>query len=542
VYYAPVQAQTNPWQVTDITFIQTPTEIEQVSAWLSSLTISTQKIVFVPHDEIVCEALNCPRGDYLMVLPATSLARAQLIEEGFSPMNEAFFYAEVSANDVVTLNLVNLSTEKIFYGGCNDYTIQKLSASGEATILPGKTCIWEGIPNTLESGKSIAFYESISTTGKYEGKLGYGIGCATDKPISQAACTSEHTLTTNTFTIQNLVDASTISAVYGLKQCNSNPWQMDANAFTLNEDKVSFINWLEENEITPKHVSYAPAPEGLAVCLACSCISGETYRIIISADDQTTAEELGFVIEGAYAWPENTPNFSAAEWRIVTPYQCFANKWNTERVPVRNVEKDFELMKTWLEEQGVNVTYLAHIRGVTLSQQCTKLSTDRYGVGVLDSSSMDLLSSLGFISPGPQQLKLFTETQDMEERSYLYKTKFCQLPPWGEPDLSNGNEEKVVERVHAWLTEMGIPAYEKPTIHSVGISATGSCGTDSGLSVSITIPAWGEVHILPYGFAKPSYAFNPLESQVWPAVDNASAGGTMIAGGETCEGDACSYT
>lgn len=541
LYFSPVQAHTNPWEVADIDFITAPTQEQLVQAWLSSIAISASRIVFVPHDEVVCTALNCPRGDYLLVLPSTPLAQSELIEEGFAPMKEPFFYAQTSANNVVTFTLVNASAEKIFYGGCNDYTIRKNSSTGESVLLPGKTCIWEGIPNVLESGKSITFYETISANGNYEGVLGYGVGCASEKPISEAACSSEHTLKTNTFTIQNVMNASTISAVYGLKQCNSNPWQTDTNALILTEDKVAFTNWLEENGITPKHVSYTPAPEGLAVCLACSCASGETYRIIISADEQIAAEGLGFVTEGAYAWPEETPNFAAAEWRIVTPYQCFANKWNTEHVSVRNVEKDFELLKKWLEEQGVNVTYLAHVRGVTLSQQCTKLSTDKYGIGVLSQEDVDLLSSLGFIAAGPQQTKLFTDTENTEERQYLYKTKFCQTPPWGTPDLSSGNEAEVVERVHAWLTEMGIPAYEKPTIHSVGVSPTGSCGTDSGLSVFITIAAWGEVHILPYGFAKPSYAFNPAESQVYP-VNSSPAGGTMIAGGETCEGDACAYT
>lgn len=542
VYYSPLQAYSNPWQVADIDYVKTPTELEQVDAWLSSIAITYAEAVFVPHDEVVCTALNCPRGDYLLILPDTPLSKAELVEEGFAPMDEPFAYvSNVSEAGMFEIHFVNASNETVYYGGCNDYVIQKIT-NDETTALPGKTCIWEGIPTPLLAGKTTTFTAQTNGNGTFRVKIGYGVGCTPDQPVSQAACTSEHTATTNTFTVSSTVNASTISAVYDLKQCNSNPWQSDANAFILTDDTVAFTMWLSEKGITPKYVSYVPAPEGLAVCLACSCASGEKYRVILSTNDQLAAEELGFTIEGAYTWPEEIPNFAEATWKIITPYQCFANKWNVKKEPVRNIEKDFELLQTWLEDQGVNISHMAFIRGISLSQQCTKVSTDKYGIGVLDQESVDLLSSLGFVTAGAQQTKLFTETSNEEAKQYLFKTKFCQAPPWGEPDLSNGNEAEVVERVMQWLADAGIPSYEKPTIHTVGVSATGSCGTDSGLSVFVTVPAWAETHITPYGFAKPSYAFNPTKTQVWPVVSSGMETGTMIAGGETCEGDACAYT
>lgn len=517
MYYAPVQAQTNPWQVTDIAFVNTPTELQQVQAWLSSINVNFSEAVFVPHDEIVCEALNCPRGDYLLVNPSDSASRDVLSNIGFLKMNQPFVYvSNVSELGTFEINLVNTSNETIYYGGCNDYTVNKITNSGNVP-LPGKTCVWEGIPRALTAGKTVPFSEQTNGNGTFNVSVGFSVGCAADKPLSQASCVSEKTITSNAFSVSSTINAQTISAVYDLKQCYSNPWQDDINGFNRAKDEADFTSWLNENGITPLHVGYSPAPEKVIVCGACACSSGEKYRIIISSSEQLLAESLGFTIEGAYIWPSSLPSFSEATWRVYTPYQCFANKWNVEKEAVRNIEKDFSLMKTWLEEQGVNVTYLGFIRGISLSQQCTKVSTDKYGVGTLDEASSDILSTLGFVVAGPQQTKLFTDMEDLEANQYLFKTKFCEAQPWG-VDLTNGNEATVVERVMQWLADAGIPSYGKPTIHQINPSATGSCGTDSGLAVLVTVPAWAETHITPYGFGKITEVFDAEKSQVYPVV------------------------
>lgn len=541
--YAPVQAATNPWQVADIAFVNTPTELERVHAWLSSAGVEFSEAIFVPHDEVVCAALNCPRGDYLLVNPTTNTGQTKLLDMGFFPMAQPFVYVnEFSENGSYTIQLVNPTREDVYYGGCNDYTVRKITNEGPVA-QPGKVCVWEGIPSVLSAGKTISFDAQQGQNGTYQIALGYGIGCTPNQPLSQSSCAGEFTLFSNTFVISNVEVGNTISMTYDLKQCFSNPWQSDTNELILTDDKINFEKWLLSNGISPLHISYVPAPEGLAVCLSCACSSGETYRIVILSNDQLAATALGFSFEGNYAWPTSPPAFSAAEWRVFTPYQCFANKWNTKKESVRNIEKDFSLMQSWLEENGVDVTYLGFIRGISLSQQCTKVSTDKYGVGVTDDESATILAGLGFVVAGPNQTKLFTETNDVTEKNYLFKTKFCEAQPWG-VDLSNGNEAEVVERVMQWLADAGIPSYEKPTIHKVGVSVTGSCGTDSGLGVYVTVPAWAETHITPYGFAKPSYAFNPEKSQVFPVISPSSGneGGTMIAGGEDCVGDACAYT
>ncbi len=519
--YSPVQAQSNPWQVADISFTTTPTELERVQAWLSTINANASTFVFVPHDEITCAALNCPRGDYLLVNPSDAASQTKLLDLGFFVMNEPFVFAKnVSETGTYTLEFVNASNENIFYGGCNEYIPQKL-VNGVATPIPPKVCVWEGIPAVLNAGKTISFDAQSTTNGTYNVTLGYGTGCASNQPLSQAACTRENTLTSNTFVISNSAAASgdTISMTYDIKQCNTNPWQEDLNEFILVNDKNNFTNWLTASGIVPLHIGYAPAPEGLAVCLACSCPSGETYRIIVSSAQQAQAEALGFEFEENYIWPLSAPNYAEATWRMYTPYQCFANKWNVKKESVRNIETDFSLMKEWMNEKGVNVSFVGFIRGYSLSQQCTKISTDRYGVGVLDSESSDILSTLGFVVAGPNQTKKFTLMEDTEETMFLYKTKFCQAPPWGALDLSTGNEAAAVERAMQWLADAGIPSYEKPTIHKVGVSATGSCGTDSGLSMYVNVPAWAETHILPHGFGKPSFAFDAKKSQVWPVND-----------------------
>ena len=538
--YAPVQAETNPWQVADIQFVNAPTELERVQAWLSSAGISFENTVFVPHDEIVCDALNCPRGDYLLVNPTDKINQQKLRDAGFFAMNEPFIWVSESEDtSAYTIELVNASAETIFFGGCNDYVTYK-HVNGEKMEMIWKTCVWEGVPNTLSAGKSVKLDAQPLGNGTYSLTLGYGVGCAEGQALSQAACTSEKSISSNTFDVRTLASAETISMTYSLKQCLSNPWQVDTNELILTEDKVAFTQWLEGQGITPLHVNYAPAPEGLAVCLACSCPSGETYRIIIPASHQALAETLGFVFEGDYVWPTLQPDFDEMQWRVFTPYQCFANQWNVKKEPVRNIEKDFALMQTWLEEKGVDIKYVGFVRGISLSQQCTKLSTDKYGVAVNDDESAAILAASGFVPAGLQQTKLFTSTEDTEAKNYLFKTKFCESPAWGEPEVSAENGNAVVQRVMEWLAESGIPSYEKPTLHTVGVSVTRSCGTDSGLGVYISVPAWAETHVLPYGFAKPSYAFDPEKSQVYPAPESAEgAAGTVETGSGTCVGEEC---
>jgi hypothetical protein len=203
---------------------------------------------------------------------------------------------------------------------------------------------------------------------------------------------------------------------------------------------------------------------------------------------------------------------------VFTPNQCYASNWNVNKEVVRSIEKDFSLMKEWLEEQGAEIEYLTLIRGVSLSQECLKLSTDKYGVGIMNQESSELLSTLGFVLAAPQQVKLFTDTTNVGSLQLLYKTKFCDAQPWGMPDLTIGNEEEVAERAMEWLAELGIASYETPTIHKINPSFTGTCGTDAGLGILITIPAWSETHLTPYGFQKLTPAFNIQESQIYPMV------------------------
>ena len=162
--------------------------------------------------------------------------------------------------------------------------------------------------------------------------------------------------------------------------------------------------------------------------------------------------------------------------------------------------------------------HIPRLAPASLSQECLKLSTDKYGVGVLDSESVDILSDIGFSHAGPSQIKLFTETTDTQSTQLLYKTKFCDAQPWGQPDLIVGSEEEVSERTIEWLSGMGIPSYEKPTVHKINPSTTGSCGTDAGLAILVSVPAWSEVHLTPYGFQTLTPSFIIEKSQIYPLL------------------------
>lgn len=526
--YAPVQADTNPWQTIDIQFVAAPTEEQRVQAWLSTLGINATAFAFIPHDAVTCDALNCPRGDRLVVQPADPASLKKLDEFGFAPYTAPFvFVSQKGGMNEYAVTLVNpLPKDTLYFGGCNEFIPQTIAADGTIAPLPPKTCVWEGLPTGLPPGQSISFSWNPSANGTYNVVVGYGLNCDAQQPLSQAACKEEGALSTKSVTVSSVEATEKIVMRYDVKQCNSNPWQTElAAGVSLSEQESAFRAWVSAQGLHAQEVRSIPAPPNTVVCTACSCGTGEQFEIVVPGNEQTTAEELNFTYYGVFAELSTTPHFMGAAWYVYTPYQCYANLWNSKEDPVHSVEKDIRKLTEYLEGKGVKVAYTAFVRGVSLSQQCTKKSTDKYGVGVLDDESKTILASLAFVPAGKQQLELFTSTSDQTPTALLYRTKFCAPPPWGTPDLSTGNEQAAAERVTQWLNENGFPLLAPPTIHRVPPSATGTCDTDSGLGVMVNVPAWTAAHLNAQGFMKPSTLFDAEGTQVYPLVDSAASAG-----------------
>lgn len=528
VYYAPVQAHTNPWQV-NAEVDSDEWELKEwdlLKTWLHANGITTTQFGFIPHDEIVCAALNCPRGDYALVKPTTQAGYDKLIQLGFKPYMEVGVLA-LATNDTIQITVVNASNDTIFYGGCNEFTLEKITANETIPIIP-KTCVWEGIPSQLEAGDDISFTYEAMQSGKYRIVFGYGTDCEEGVQASLANCNTHDIIYSEWVDVTAPGASDYVNMVYDIKQCNTNPWQggIDSNSMSPAEDQDAFTEWIEDNGLHPLTVTYIPAEPGTMVCLSCACASGHTYQIVIPASEQANAEGLEFTYNGAYFPTLSPPTYSDAMWFVFTPYQCFANQWNTNKEPVHSVEKDMQLMKIWLEKEGVTVDYLAFIRGVSLSAQCTKLSTDKYAVGILDSSDAELLHELGFVDAGKTQVELFTNTTEVKPVTLLYKTKFCASNPWGEPLLDMENPAEVAVAVTQWLADQGIETNKPVSIHTTPISFSGTCDTDSGLGVLVSVPTWAETHLGTNGFAKPStyFTLNQDKTEIYPSVQEEETG------------------
>jgi hypothetical protein len=354
----------------------------------------------------------------------------------------------------------------------------------------------------------------------------YGTGCTPQKPVSEAQCTGGGNPYSLPFEVNVFSASKSVKMQYEIKQCRTNPWQEPETTATAEEDLADFTEWLKDQDITPQSIQYIPPAEGQIVCLACSCGQGDYYQIIIPSNQQDEAEDAGFTYVGAYLPAGEAPSFADAQWYVVNPFQCYANKWNVEKKPIHSAATDIAILKEWLEGQGVNVAYTAYLPGLTLTKECLKKSTDVYGIGIADDESAVLIQSLGFPVAGKSQEALFTDTTKTEPLTLIYKSKFCTAPPWEQPELSNGNEEESAAEAAEWLTMMGMDVYAGPTIHKIGASFSGTCDTDSGMAVKVSVPAWTKPHLLAHGFSVPSYSFEQQQEQVYPILEKEEAGTT----------------
>lgn len=521
--YEAVQAQNNPWQLYDGVFVNTPTEAERASAWLSSKGVNFTSLAFVPHDEIVCAALNCPRGDYLYVKALDADSVQKLRTEGFFSPVDPFVVAEKSDAIHAVLHFVNPTNASVYYGGCNEFTARLLG--GEEPIpMPEKVCVWEGLPSTLAAQSEATLNATLSKAGAYDFAIAYGVGCDATKPMSEGNCSMQKTIYSNALTY-TAAAFDNVKMVIGLVQCQMNPWQVGEYAVTDDTDDLKFQRWLNDNGITALDVEFIPAPSDFVSCEACNCANGAKYTIVIAQTDVEEATELGFVIQqqtnGVVLSNPVEPNYDQMTWLVINPYQCFANKWPVPKQPVKSIETDMRSMKAWLEEKGATVNELTLIRGPsTLNVECLKRTNDIYGVGVENNSDAEIVRSSGLVYASAAQTAKFSATpEDDKIIPLIYKTKYCTTPDWEINPTGEENYAATTVAVSDWLNEHGIP-FESISIHTVPKSSTGSCDTDSGMGVRITVPAWAQVHIAPYGFVTPSASLNVETSRLYEATVN----------------------
>lgn len=85
------------------------------------------------------------------------------------------------------------------------------------------------------------------------------------------------------------------------KQCGSNPWENSQIAPNKEVEKEWVLEWLAQQGILPTQVEFKPAPEDTVVCLACSCLRGDTLRVLVPAFEVQAMNALGFAVEGIVA-------------------------------------------------------------------------------------------------------------------------------------------------------------------------------------------------------------------------------------------------
>jgi hypothetical protein len=91
--------------------------------------------------------------------------------------------------------------------------------------------------------------------------------------------------------VASLQEGSSVRMVIEETQCD-NPWQMSPNA----DEYRSYIkSYLESEGLEADNITVLDElPEGTALCMACSCWSGNNIYISIPASQVERAEALGF--------------------------------------------------------------------------------------------------------------------------------------------------------------------------------------------------------------------------------------------------------
>ena len=227
VSYEPVQCGTNPWEVwwneggsdqygcklgqqckeLDEGQIITKYFENEKGIELFDIRISTKY-------EIVCEACSCPRGDEVQVL-VNAFDLQEMFGLGWKEAggNSGGIVAistdksQYAGNETIKVTIINNSNEVIFFGGCNDFSIQEFDPPYVARIQQWNdrtlsVCVWEGIPTKLEAGSSVERTLNLESDGTYRLVLDYGVGCTEGKPMSQADCSETTIVYSEEFTFE----------------------------------------------------------------------------------------------------------------------------------------------------------------------------------------------------------------------------------------------------------------------------------------------------------------------------------------------------
>jgi len=108
--------------------------------------------------------------------------------------------------DVVEIVVDNKAGEKVFLPGCQTYQVERF---GDERYQPleGEHCISEGDARAIDPGQfTLQFQPKLEHIGRpLRISLVYGIGCAEQRPLSQARCRDFGTLYSTSFRVREAV-------------------------------------------------------------------------------------------------------------------------------------------------------------------------------------------------------------------------------------------------------------------------------------------------------------------------------------------------
>jgi len=100
---------------------------------------------------------------------------------------------EYDADENISITLNNISDANAFFGGCNDYDLERYNPDSEWAFegweyVQQKECFWEGMLVKLSPGESVERQLALDEPGTYHIRVNFGTGCKDGKPFSDSEC------------------------------------------------------------------------------------------------------------------------------------------------------------------------------------------------------------------------------------------------------------------------------------------------------------------------------------------------------------------
>jgi hypothetical protein len=108
------------------------------------------------------------------------------------------------STDTIQVTLTNNTKASVFVGGCSVFHWESKDAYGVWTVLgPNQICVWEGYAGEVKAGATHVESLPAKHLGTLRLGAGYGIGCASEKPLSQAGCAVTGTALSPSFVVKS---------------------------------------------------------------------------------------------------------------------------------------------------------------------------------------------------------------------------------------------------------------------------------------------------------------------------------------------------